>query len=103
MANLLDDTPFAYSMGKVIGEEKLYVVMYVPSSEVGNLFNTLNELVRTGILKGYEYRWTHMTEKGHRMTIAYKMFEDGKWKYPHDEYMQELHDLYRKIVIESKN
>lgn len=103
MANLLDDIPFAYSMGKVIGQEKLFVVMYVPSEEISNLFNTLNELVRVGILKGYEYRWSHATERGHRMTIAYKMFKDGKWLYPHEEYIQELHDLYRKIVIENNS
>ena len=84
-------------MGKIIGENKLFVTVYIPVTELENLFAALNNLVSVGILRDYEYRFSHYKGFRMRQTIAYKRFVNGKWTYPHEKYMQELHEFYEEI------
>jgi hypothetical protein len=90
-------------VGKIIGKNGLFMTLYIPVKELPNLFNCLNRLIELGIIKEYEYKFSHYKEYGKRQTIAYKLFKDGKWEYRHEEYLSELYELYNKIMKKVKS
>ena len=96
-ANALRNKPFAETLGKIIGKNKLYAVLNLPSYQFPNFFRELRNLISLGYIKDYEYRISHAQEWNRRQTISYKNFIDGKWSYPHDEYINILHKMHHKI------
>jgi DNA-binding Lrp family transcriptional regulator len=103
VANAFRNKPFTNVLGKIIGEDKLYCVMTVPSHQFVNLFNKLDELVAEGYISDYQYWVAHYLDWWRRQTIAYKNYVDGRWSYPHEEYMNELYRIHedaKKKIIE---
>ena len=96
-ANAFRDKPFAEVMGKVINENKLYMILNLPSDQLPNFFRELNNLVELGYVKDYEYRMSHLQEWARRETVSYKNFMSGRWIYNHVKYMNELYELYDKV------
>jgi DNA-binding Lrp family transcriptional regulator len=101
--NAFRKLPIMHSLGKIIGENKLFATSYIPVTNARELFRTINNLVKIGIVRDYEYRIGYYKEYGMRETIAYRMFKDGEWLYPHEEYMNKLHEYYRKALAKIKN
>ena len=104
-ANVFRELPIIHSMGKIIGSNGLFYVVYLPVEEVPRLFDTMNELVELGFIKDYEYRYAHYKDYAARQTLAYKKFKNGEWEFSFEEYMDELYQHYeealRKIRINS--
>jgi len=96
--NVFREMPFAHSLGKIIGKNGLFMAVYIPVREIPNLLKSFNDLAELGIIKKYEYKFSHYKEYGKRQTIAYKLFKDGRWEYKHEEYLSELYELYDKIM-----
>ena len=97
VANAFRNKPFTNVLGKIIGEDKLYCVLTVPSHQLVNLFNMLDELAARGYIRDYEYRVSHYMDWWRRQTIAYKNFVDGRWEYYHEDYMDRLYSLYEDV------
>jgi len=96
-ANAFNYLPYAYTMGKVIGENKLFTVFYIPADQVKNLFDALNNLINIGILKGFEYQFSHYMDRRKRQTIPYKKFKGDSWYYPREKHLKELHQEYERV------
>jgi hypothetical protein len=58
----------------------------------------MNDFIRMGYIKDYEYRISHYREWGRRQTISYKCFTGSRWEYPHEEYVEALYKLYKEAV-----
>jgi len=92
------DKPFAYTVGKVLGENAIIAYVYLPRPEFRNLVDNLSKLVKTGFLQTYFYviqdirpgRWS-------RETIPYEFFKDGSWIYDHNKHIKDLHNLINQI------
>ncbi len=96
-ANALRDKPFVETLGKVIGENKLFAALYIPADELSNMFTEFNELIKLGVISEYEYRLSYILDYTQRQTISYRSFRDGQWIYPHEEYMENLRRMYENI------
>jgi DNA-binding Lrp family transcriptional regulator len=93
-ARSLLDKPFAFSVGKVLGENAIVVQLYLPRQEFRNFIEHLSKLIRAGFLQTYEYVIQDLSPgKWSRETIPYEFFKHGSWEYNHDRYMQELQNL----------
>ena len=93
------DKPFAYTVGKILGENAIIAYLYLPRSEFRNLVENLSKLIRAGFLQAYEYVIQDLApEKWSRETVPYECFKDGSWLYDHDKYMQDLHKIVDQVV-----
>jgi len=92
------DKPFAYTVGKVLGENAIIAYVYLPRSEFRNLVDNLSKLVKTGFLQTYFYVIQDIRPgKWSRETIPYEFFKDGSWIYDHNKHMKDLHNLINQI------
>ena len=98
VTNIFRNKPFAQVMGKIIGENKLFLYVYIPVEELTNLLNTLSRLASMGIVKNYEYRMSSAFDPARRQTISYRNFAGTHWVYHHEAYMDALHQKYNSLM-----
>ena len=96
-ASTLLDKPFVKTLGKIIGENKLYACLYFPRSEFRPFLEALSRLIREGFLESYLYIIQDLSSSA-REIIPYQCFKKGKWIYDHKRYVHILH----KFVTEKK-
>ncbi len=84
------DKPFARTVGKVYGENKLFIQIYLPRREFGEFLGALSKLVKNDLLRSYSY-FVEDSSKSERQTISYKSFKKKVgWIYDHKEYLKRL-------------
>jgi DNA-binding Lrp family transcriptional regulator len=93
----LRDKPFARVMGKVYGDNQLFVQVYLPRQQLRNFTETLSKLVRTGFLDTYEYVILDLT-KTKRETIPYQFFKDNHWLYDHEMFLTKLQSTVKHFL-----
>lgn len=91
-ASLLMDKPFVRTLGKILGQNKLYGYLYLPRNEFRKFLDALSKLIKRGFLKTYQYAIQDLNNSL-RATIPYECFKDGRWLYKHEEYLQNLKNL----------
>ena len=87
--------PFARSMGKEYGKNRLFAQIYLPKDQLGNFLRAISKLVREGFLETYEYVIQDMT-RTQRQTISYEFFENKHWKYDNKKHMEKLLSTIRR-------
>jgi len=92
--------PFARGISKIFGQSALFVHIYLPRREFGDLMNTLSGLVRKSILSNYEYVIEDPSSPLEQQTISYEFFENGTWMYNHKEHLDKLHSLVNNYRLE---
>jgi len=94
------DKPFVKTLGKIIGENKLYACLYFPRSEFRTFLEALSKLVRDGFLESYLYVIQDLNNSA-RETIPFQCFREGRWMYNHERYVRILHNfLTEKQLID---
>jgi len=88
----LMNKPFIRVMGKVYGNNQLFVQVYLPRQQLRNFTDTLSKLIRAGFLDTYEYFIQDLT-KTERETIPYQLFKDKHWVYDHKVYLEKLRSM----------
>jgi DNA-binding Lrp family transcriptional regulator len=88
-ASSLMDKPFVRTLGKIPGKNQLYGYLYFPRSEFRGFLEVLSGLVRSDILKDYQYVIQDFTSSM-RETIPFQYFKKGKWIYDHERYINIL-------------
>ncbi len=97
------DKPFAYTVGKVLGQNAIIAYVYLPRPEFRSFVEKLSELVRSGFLQSYDYRIQDSRQgKLSRETIPYEFFKDGAWIYNHQQHIKNLRDMVKENIILSK-
>jgi len=91
-ATSLFNKPFSRSIGKIFGENGLFVQLYLPRKEFRRLIDSLSMLVNEGFLKSYRY-FIQDPRFISRQTIPYKLFDEGDWKYDQEKYLKTLENL----------
>lgn len=91
-ANSLFNKPFARTIGKIHGQNGLVVQIYLPRKEFRRLIDSLSILINRGILKSYRYLIQDLRHVA-RETIPYKLFNNGKWKYESEKYVEEVRSI----------
>jgi len=89
------DKPFATFLGKVLGENALIGLIYLPKWEFRKFVSALSTLIRTGLLKSYHYVIEDMYQTW-RESIPYQHFKDGKWDYDNKKHLEELKKYIEK-------
>ena len=96
------DKPFVKTLGKIIGENKLYGYFYFPRSEFRTFLEAISKLVRSGFLESYQYVIQDLNNSL-RETIPFQCFKNGRWIYEHKRYINLLHKLAtEKQLIEKQ-
>lgn len=96
------DKPFVKTLGRILGENKLYAYLYFPRSEFRTFLDVLSKLVRNNFLESYQYVIQDITSSS-RATIPYQCFKNGKWIYHHERYIKLLHKFSKeKALMEKK-
>lgn len=98
-ANSLKDKPFASGLGKVLWQNSLIAILYLPRREFRGFIEALSKLARLGYLQDYFYVIQDLN-KTSRQTISYEYFKNGKWIYDHDKHIETLQNLVKKAKTE---
>jgi len=88
----LREKPFVRSIGKILGNNALFVLVYLPRDELRGLTDTLSTLISNGSMKSYDYVIEDRSRK-QSQTISYEFFKDKSWIYDHEEHMKKLYEL----------
>jgi DNA-binding Lrp family transcriptional regulator len=88
-ATSLLDKPFVKGLGKIIGKNQLCGHLYFPRSEFRTFLGILSKLVRSGLLKDYQYAIQDVSSSA-RETIPYQCFKKGGWVYDDERYVNIL-------------
>lgn len=95
----LIDKPFAYSVGKILGENAIIAQIYLPRAEFRRFTDRLSKLSRTDFLKDYKYVIQDLRPgTWFREEMHHELFKNGSWIYDHKKHIQDL----RKIVKRKK-
>ena len=94
-ANSLQNKPFIFSYGKVIGQHSLVVHAYIPKTEFSKLIDSMNRLTEKKLTTGFLYV-TFDTASFRRQTISYEFFKENKWTYNYKKKLERLEDITRK-------
>ena len=89
--------PFARSMGKEYGKNRLFAQIYLPKEQLRNFLKTISKLVREGFLETYEYLIQDMN-RTERQTISYEFFENKHWKYDNKKHMEKLRSTIKQFT-----
>jgi len=100
------DKPYVFIVGKILGENAIIVQTYLPKSESRKFIDSLTRLIRSGLLRNYDYviqdlRWSPKRTWS-RMETPYKHFKDGFWIYDHEKYMTDLKNLVQQNIAHGK-
>jgi len=88
----LEDKPFARSISKIFGENALFVHIYLPRKEFRGFTDCLSRLIRSGLMKNYDYIVEDLSRK-EAQTIPYEFFKGRSWIYDQEEHMKRLHEI----------
>jgi len=91
-ASSLLDKPFARTIGKVLGENALLALLYMPRVEFRKFVSSLSKIIRDGLLMDFEHVILDIS-KSLQQTISFEFFEDETWTYDHDAHIQNLRKL----------
>jgi DNA-binding Lrp family transcriptional regulator len=94
-ASLLDK-PFIMVLGKILGQDAIIAVVYLPRLEFRKFIDALSKSARLGLLQSYNYVTLDL-RKVQRQTISYEYFKDGSWIYDHDKHLKSLYNLANQI------
>jgi len=93
----LMNKPFARAIGKVYGENQLFVRTYLPREQLRHFLEALSKLIRTGFLETYEYLIEDScTIK--RQTISYEFFKNNSWEYDNKKYLEHLESTVEQFM-----
>jgi len=98
-ATSLLDKPFVVGLGKILGENMIATVLYLPKPEFRKFVDALSKLVGMGLLQSYNYVVLDL-RKVQRQTISYEYFKDRSWIYDHNKHIQNLKDLVEHAKLE---
>jgi DNA-binding Lrp family transcriptional regulator len=93
-ASSLLDKPFVRTLGKVLEENTLLALMYIPRIEFRKLVNSLTEIIKDGLLKDFEHVILDIT-KSSQQTISYEFFKNKTWTYDHEAHIKNLRKLVK--------
>jgi len=91
----LQDKPFARGIGKIFGENALFVQIYLPRKEFGCFMNSLSTSIKKGLLRSYEYVIQDPSRPPQQQTISYEFFENNMWIYNHKKHMENLRNIVK--------
>jgi len=97
----LTEKPFVRSIGKIFGNNALFVLIYLPRDELRGLTDTLSTLIRNGLLQSYDYVIEDRSRQ-QIQTISYEFFKDKSWIYDHAEHMKKLHEIRARATHKEK-
>jgi len=97
-ASSLVDKPFVKEMGKILSKNQLFGYLYFPRSEFRRFLEVLSGLVRSGLLKDYQYVIQDFASSM-RETIPFQCFKKGKWIYDHERYINILNKFLRDTPL----
>lgn len=89
----LEDKPFVRSIGKIFGENTLFIHIHLPRKEFRGFTDILSKLTIKGLIKSYDYAIEDLSRK-EAQTIPYELFKEKSWIYNHKEHMKKLHELH---------
>jgi len=95
-AKSLLDKPFVSGLGKILNENIIAAVIYLPRLEFRNFIDALSKLIRNGLLQSYKYVILDL-RKVERQTISYEYFKDGAWIYDNKKHIQHLMNLAHSV------
>ena len=99
-ANAFERRAFSEILGKILGRESLLGIFYLPNNELWRLVDSLNDMVKVGILKYYEVFFSPLSERGKAYTIPYQYFADDHWMFPSlDYYLERLYSRLESIRL----
>jgi hypothetical protein len=98
-ASSLLNKPFVRTLGKILGKNELYGYFYLPKQEFKKLRDALSKLIKRNFLKSYEYVIQDLSSSL-RATIPFECFKNGKWKYDHNKYLEQLQKLINESAPE---
>jgi len=93
-AKSLLDKPFVNVLGKILNENMIAVVIYLPRIEFRRFVDALSNLVKGGVLQSYKYVILDL-RKVERQTISYEYFKGREWIYEHQKHIKKLEDLVK--------
>ncbi|MCS7385487.1 MAG: Lrp/AsnC family transcriptional regulator [archaeon GB-1867-005] len=93
----LNGKPFSSSVAKVVNKNVIYMNVYLPKLEFFNFVNALLSLASIGVISDFSY--IILDIKNYlRQTIPYERYVDGRWIYPHKQYISRVQEIARKAV-----
>ena len=98
-ASSLLNKPFIRTVGKVFGDSKLFVQVYLPRKEFRPFLEALSKIVKSGLLKSYKYVIQDLTKR-QRQTISFEFFENKKWVYAHEDYLKRAEEIANRFGLE---
>jgi DNA-binding Lrp family transcriptional regulator len=94
-ANSLQNKPFIFSYGKVVGKHTLVVHTYTPKTEFSEFIYSMNRLTEKKLIKSFLYV-TLDVASFKRQTISYEFFKDNRWTYGHEKKLERLREITSK-------
>ena len=88
-ANSLQNKPFIFSYGKVIGKHSLVIHTYTPKTEFSKLIDSMSRLAENKLIRSFLYV-TLDVASFKRQTISYEFFKDNRWSYDHEKQLERL-------------
>lgn len=88
----LGNKPFVRSVGKIYGENALFVRIYLPRKEFKSFADILSKLIRGGFMISYNYVIEDFSVNV-AQTIPYEFFEERSWVYDHDEHLKRVENI----------
>jgi len=96
----LQAKPFARGIGKIFGENALFVQIYLPRKEFGGFTDSLSRLIKNGLLRSYDYVIEDPSRVPKQQTISHQFFENNTWIYNHEKHMEDLRNLVKNVKLQ---
>jgi DNA-binding Lrp family transcriptional regulator len=94
-ANSLQNKPFIFAYGKVIGKHSIVVHTYTPKTEFSKLIDSMNRLTEKKLTRSFLYI-TLDVASFKRQTISHEFFKDNRWTYDHEKRLERLREVTSK-------
>lgn len=94
-ANSLQNKPYIFSYGKVIGKHSLVVHTYTPKTEFSKFIYSMNRLTEKKLTKSFLYVTLNVASFKSQ-TISYEFFKDNRWAYDHERKLERLRKVTSK-------
>jgi DNA-binding Lrp family transcriptional regulator len=85
----LMNKPFVRAVGKVYGQNRLFMRIYLPGAEIRGFTWALSQLIKKNVIKAYEYFVEDMATI-QRQTISYEYFKNNAWDYEPEKYVEQI-------------
>ena len=93
--NSLQDKPFVFAYGKVLGKHSIVVHTYTPKTEFSKLIDSMNRLTENKLIKSFLYVILDVASFK-RQTISYEFFKDNRWTYDYEKKLERLREVTSK-------